>query len=752
MQDRFRFARQLRATVAAIGLVGAAGAATSAYAQAAPPGAGEGANPVGEIIVTAQRREESAQKVPISIQALSETQLQQMGIANTNDLPLAVPGLQISSSAANQLYYLRGVGSQQVGTSSSPEVATFVDGVYMPFASGALAGFSNIASVEVDKGPQGTLFGRNATGGVIQITTKDPEYELGGDVSLGYGSYDHVVGSLYVTGGLSDRVAASIALLADDQMDGFGRSQATGKDAFKRSIYSVRTKWLFELSDTTRFRFGANFDHVKGDAGGAIRPAKGVKLWNLATNTQQEIPGFYDTNQNSNSFHTVKTFVVSGTLDSDLDWAQLRSITAYQGNRNATYVDFDGGPETLLPVHVLSKEYAFTQELQLSSPSDAALVWTVGAFFLRQRGNTTPFQFGSPFATVALPFGIPLGDTYELYAKTTTTSVSGYGQATATIFPETRLTLGLRYTHDRKTIDGYGQISGPLPPAPLVIPGTAGSQKKNFGKPTWRIALDHDFAPNVKVYASYNRGFQSGGFNSNNATGYTEAANPPLDPEIIDAYEVGLKSEIFGRKLRFNVAGFWYDYKNLQQQIYVNGQLRTLNAGAARIKGVDFELVYQPDSSLVIGLVGEVLDAKFTDYANAPGYTYPLGYGIGPLVPTPIANAKGNYLLFAPKYTGTLYANHTLETGVGKFTTSANVAYNDGYYADPGNLYRQPHFTVVNLSEEWAPDDQFSIQFWVKNLFDEKYDQSVAAVGTVGFVGNTVGAPREIGLTARVKF
>jgi iron complex outermembrane receptor protein len=750
MRTGSRHKLYMRCSAGVIGLLATMGA-PAARAQA-DPAAEDQPGAVAEIIVTAQKREESAQKVPISIQAIGGAQLQQMGIANTNDLPLAIPGLQISSSAANQIYYLRGVGSQQVGTSSSPEVATFVDGVYMPFASAALAGFSHISSVEVDKGPQGTLFGRNATGGVIQITTKDPEYDFGGEASLGYGSYDHLVGSLYMTAGLSDRVAASIALLADDQMNGFGKSQATGEDVFKRSIYSVRTKWLFELSDATQFRFGASFDRVKGDAGGAIRPAKGVKLWNLATNTQQEIPDFYDTNQNTNSFHTVEAFSVSGTLDSDFDWAELRSITAYQGNRNSTYVDFDGGPETLLPVYVLTKEYAFTQELQLSSPSESPLVWTVGAFFLKQRGHTTPFQFGSPFATVALPFGIPLGDTYELYAKATTTSISGYGQATATILPDTRLTLGLRYTHDRKTIDGYGQISGPVAPAPLIIPPTVGNQKKSFGKPTWRIALDHDFAPNVKAYVSYNRGFQSGGFNSNNATGYTVQANPPLDPEIIDAYEVGLKSELFDRKLRFNVAGFWYDYKNLQQQIYVNGQLRTLNAGAARIKGVDFELVYQPDSHLVIGLVGEVLDAKFTDYANAPGYTYPQGFGVGPLVPTPIPNAKGNYLLFAPKYTGTLYVNHTLETGIGKFTTSANAAYNDGYYADPGNLYKEPHFVVVNVSEEWAPDEQFSVQFWVKNLFDEKYDQSVTAVGTVGFVGNTVGAPREIGVTARFKF
>jgi iron complex outermembrane receptor protein len=751
MESRFSIRSQQLFSVSAMIALGTMGCATAAHAQAGPMEV-EQSGPMTEIIVTAQKREESAQKVPISIQALNEDQLKQMGLNNTNDLTLAIPGFQISSSASNQLYYLRGVGSQQVGTGASPEVATFVDGVYMPFATAALQGFSNVASIEVDKGPQGTLFGRNSTGGVIQINTKDPEYEFGGDISAGYGSYNHVVGSAYLTGGFTDRIAASIALLADDQMGGYGKSQATGKDAFKRSIFSIRTKWLFDLSDTTQFRFGANYDRVKGDAGGAIRPAKGVGLWNQVTNAQQVIPGFYDTNQNTNAFHTNRSFTVSGKLTSDFDWAQFMSITAYQGYRNSTHVDFDGAPETFLPVMVESKERAFTQELQLSSPNDSPLVWTIGAFFLKQRGRTFPFQFGSPFATVALPFGIPLGDTYELYSKTSTTSIAGYAQATVALFDDTHLTGGFRYTHDEKTIEGHGQISGPIAPAPLILPPTVGKQKATFSKPTFRIALDHDFTPHMKAYASFNRGFQSGGFNSNNATGFSPAANPPLDPENIDAYEVGLKSEIFDRRLRLNLAGFWYDYSNLQQQIYVNGSLRTLNAGAARIKGIDLELVYQPTSDLVVGLVGEILDAKFTDYANAPGYTYPQGFGVGPLVPTPVPNAKGNYLLFAPKYTGTLYANHTLETSIGRFTTSANIAYNDGYYADPGNLYKEPPFFVANLSEEWAPDNQLSLQLWVRNLFDRKYDQSVAAVGTVGFVGNTPGAPREIGFTARYKF
>lgn len=737
--------KTLASTSAVIALV------TMASAARAQPTAGEEGG-IEEIVVTAQRREESAQDVPISIQAMSAEQLEQMGIRNTNDLPLAVPGFQISSSAANQLYYLRGVGSQQVGVGTSAEVATFVDGVYMPFPISALQGFNNIEGIEVDKGPQGTLFGRNATGGVVQFRTKDPKFELAGELTAGYGNYQHLVGNAYLTGSVGSKVAADIALLADDQMDGYGKSLTTGKDAFKRSIYGARTKWLFELSEATELRLSADVSRVRGDAGGTIRPAKGVQLWNQVTNAQQVIPGFYNTNQDSSAFHTVTDYGGYVRLNTDLDWAQFLSITAVRAYESTTNVDFDGGPNLFLPVLVVADDRAITQELQLSSPEDSKLVWTVGGFFLSQNGDTAPFQFGTPFATFALPFGVPLGDTYQVRSNVRTTSFAGYGQATATIFPNTRLTLGARYTHDTKKIEGFGQISGPTTTPPVVLPFTVGKQTAKYEEPTWRIALDHDLTPSVKVYASYNRGFQAGTFNANNAGGFTAAANPPLEPEKIDAYEVGLKSDLFDRRFRANLAAFWYDYRNLQQQTYVNNQLRTLNAGAARIKGVDFEFIYQPVDELTIGFIGEILEAKFTEFLNAPGYVYPQGFGRGPLVPTPIPDAKGNYLGFAPKFTSTFYVNHELETSAGTFTTNASVAYNDGYYVEPGNLYKEPKFHVVNLREEWAPNENFSLSLWVTNLFDRKYDQSVAAVGTVGFVGNTVGAPREYGFTARYRF
>src|SRR5690606_24126286 len=151
---------------------------------------------------------------------------------------------------------------------------------------------------------------------------------------------------------------------------------------------------------------------------------------------------------------------------------------------------------------------------------------------------------------------------------------------------------------------------------------------------------------------------------------YSAAANPALNPEIIEAYEIGFKSELLDRRVRLNGAAFYYDYKNLQQQIYVNGQLQTLNAGAARIKGIDFEIIYQATADLSLGVLGNYLDAEFTEYLNAPGYVYPMGFGVGPLVPVAIPDAKGNKLPFASKFAGTAYVSYDLATSMGNFITT----------------------------------------------------------------------------------
>jgi iron complex outermembrane recepter protein len=728
-------------------LLASASWSAGAIAQTAPVAdATEVTAGVQDIIVTAQKRKESLQDVPISVVAFGGEKLTKLGVTNTNDLPLAVPGFQIAGSAQNNLYFIRGIGSQQVGTGTFAAVSTFVDGVYAPFTSSALKGLSNISSIEVIKGPQGTLFGRNSTGGVVQINTKDPTRELSGDFSATYGNYNHYAITGYLAGGLGENLAADISFIADDQQDGYGKNITTGDDVFKRRLYAVRSKVVIDASDTTTVRLIGEYSSLKSDFGAIISIPTGLKeLFNLVTGGPLLIPGDYNVAGDTPNGYKVDSWGGSIKVSSDFDFADFSSITSYTGYKGHTDVDFDGTPQTFAPTATDAREYVITQELQLSSPKDSKLIWTVGSFFLSQRGYTDPFTFSSPISTIV--FGAPPGTDYLLFAKTGTTSIAGYAQATAEIFTDTRLTLGARYTRDKRTIDGFATAGG------VVRPSSVGKDSATFGKPTFRVALDHDFSSDFKVYASWNRGFQSGTYNSNSAGGYNPLVNPVLKPENIDAYEIGFKSEVFDRQVRFNIAAFLYDYTNLQQQTYDNNVLVSLNAGAARTKGVDAELLYQPSSNFSVGLSAAYLDAKYTDYKNAPGFfTVRTPAGGLAYIAQPIPNAKGKRLAFSPKLTATAFVSHTLETSVGKFDTNASVSTNSGYFAEPSNGYKEPSFYVINLRETWSPNDKVSLSLFVKNLNNRKYYQGLITALPTGVTGNTPGAPREYGVTARYKF
>ncbi len=746
--------RKIATTSTAILMMASASWTASAQAQAAPDTTdGEESSGVQEIIVTAQKRNESLQDVPISIVAFNGETLAQRGVTNTNDLPLAVPGFQIAGSAQNNLYFIRGIGSQQVGTGTFAAVSTFVDGVYAPFTSSALKGLSNIASIEVDKGPQGTLFGRNSTGGVVQITTKDPTQELSGDFSATYGNYDHYAVTGYISGGLTDKVAADLSLIADNQQGGYGRNITTGADVFKRRLFAMRSKLVYNVSDATTVRIIGEYSDLKSDFGAIISVPTGLnELFNLVTGGKLlpktgpgSVPGRFNVAGESPNGYRVKSWGGSLKIASDFGWADFSSITSYTGYEGRTDVDFDGTPQRFAPTATDAREHVITQELQLSSPKESKLIWTVGAFFLKQRGYTDPFTFSSPISTIV--FGAPPGTDYLLFAKTGTTSIAGYAQATAEIFADTRLTVGARYTHDKRTISGFTTAGG------VVRPGTVGSDSATFGKPTFRVALDHDFSKDFKVYASWNRGFQSGTYNSNSAAGYSPLVNKVLKPENIDAYEIGFKSEVFDRRVRFNMAAFLYNYTNLQQQTYDNNVLVSLNAGAARTKGIDFELLFQPSSNFSMGVSGAYLDAKYTDYKNAPGFfTVRTPAGGLAYVAQPIPNAKGKRLAFSPEFTATAFISHTLDTSAGKFETNASVSTNSGYFAEPSNGYKEPSFYVINLRETWSPTENLSVSLWVKNLNNRTYYQGLITALPTGVTGNTPGAPREYGITARYKF
>ncbi len=704
-----------------------------------PAIAAESADPgeqLEEVTVTAQRYAEPAQSVPISVTAYSAAELQSIGAVLSDDLPVMVAGLQMQPVGAFQPITLRGVGNNGNGAA----VLTFVDGIYHPFQTGSLV-FGNAVRVEVDKGPQGTLFGRNSTGGVIQVTTADPQFAPAADVSVGYGNYDTRTLRLYATTGVTPRLAGNIAVSVLDQNDGWGTNLVTGKDVFTKEDVSIRSKWLFDAGDGTTLKLILHYSTSEGSEGTIVKPAAGNDtIFDYVTNTLLSLPGNYDVAANYAPRYVTRTRGASFRIDSDFDAFSFASISSWQDNRTELNIDYDGTPFRFFDLYRYETRDAVTQEFQIRSPQESRLKWVSGLFFYNDHGNLDPFRFSGLGAQ--LIFGKPPGAAFNIIANDRVTSYAAFGQVTAPIPFDSKLTLGARYTLDQRRIAGFTAGDS------VVTPGSQGKESENFEKLTFRIALDHSFTADVLGYLSFNRGFNGGFFNLISTGGFTPAANPAVDPETIDAFELGLKSEWLDKRLRANLSAFRYDYRNLQQQVYQSAALVTVNAAAARITGIDMDLQARPIGSLTLAVGLEVLHGTFTRYPDAPLYST----GVLGQLDTVAGDAADKDVPNAPRFSATARATYRLSRAFGSLDSTIAFNYVDAWFADPGNYFREPSHSVLNLTETWtSPDGRTYASLWGKNLGASEYDLGINMLAPVGPVGNP-GAPRTYGITVGHRF
>ncbi|HKY81236.1 MAG TPA: TonB-dependent receptor [Sphingobium sp.] len=711
--------------------------ATVAHAQGAtvpPQTAGQEnaqAGQIEDIVVTAQRRSESAQSVPISLQSFSADSLQKTAVRSTEDLTSVVGGLLIQPTAARPAVFVRGVGTNSSNT--TPAVLTFVDGVYMPF--GQSMDLANVSSLEVLKGPQGTLFGRNATGGVIQITTRSPSETTAAKFEIGYGNYETIDATGYVTGGLASGVAADLSLRYSNQDKGFGTNVYNGDDLFKTRKFSGRARLRLDLSDVTNLTLAGDYNEVHGNVGTTVAPAFGYGSVFAGGAIRrrgpgQFYPGPYDGNfgPRTPGFDT-KEWGTSLSFETEISDLTFRSITAYRESQEHIRIDFDGTPASIVNLSIhRDPRTSFTQELQLLSGSGGPLEWVAGLFYYHGKAIMSPFQINTTAA----------------FAKDIDESGAAYAQMSYEVLPDTKLTLGGRYTIEKRSIDGYVQANG------VTIPSRSGQQSQKFKEPTWRIALDHKFSPDILAYASVSRGFNAGFFNQSSLAGFANASqNPPVKPEFLTAYEVGTKADLFDRHLRVNLSAFLYDYKGLQQQIYNQGAVVTINAGSAEMKGVDFEFVAKPIRSLSLSLSGTYLDTKYKSYPLAPNY---VPQANGSIIAVGNLDAAGNIITNTPEWSYTVSASHVLETSIGDFTTSANLNYRGKTYVDPANRFKLPTRYLLNVTERWtSSDDKLFASLWVKNVLDKQYDYAINILTPVGLVGNPA-PPRTYGMSLGFNF
>ena len=651
---------------------------------------------VADIVVTAQKREERMQNVPVAVSAFSGASLAEKGVQALNDLGTVTPGLVIPTAGIGGSPRIRGVGTQISQGGNENSVSIYVDGVYYPGAGADVMALSNIAQVAVLKGPQGTLFGRNATGGLLQITTRDPAQALQGNIQLGYGNLNTFSGNGYVTTGLGNGLAADLAIDYRNQQDGFGKNLANGQNVGNSQNFSARSKWKAELGDATSATLIVDYSRLKG-AFPAYRPVPGE----LPLTGVPFAGGKFDVNSDVQPLTDSEDYGVSLNVTHEFSGVKLVSISAYRHENWAFAFDSDSLPLPIVSASGVVPDKMFSQELQLVSTGSKRLNWNLGLYYFNRKSGYTGVHFDAP----ALGF-LEGFDTFQ-----NTESFAGYGQLTYKLDDATDVTLGLRETTEKKSYAASGSIHFLASGADVPLGPTADS--RNTTKLTWRTAIDHHLARDVMVYASYNRGFKSGGYDPTSI-----AVASYIKPEVLDAFEAGLKSDFLDRHLRINGAGFYYDFKNIQLNTYRNGLPAIYNGKSAKLYGFDMDVTAIPATGLTLTAgVGYVHD-RFDDFPTAQTGLVPTG-GITQLADI---SAAGKRLPNTPDWTVNLGAEYKVPIGAQNLTLAADYFHTSEWFSDPENRLAQPAYSLVNASAMLTFDhDRYSVRIWGKNLGNVAY-------------------------------
>ena len=725
-----------RGTVAAVTVLIAPGVG---HAQEVPPSPSEETAPaaqddtghLADIVVTAQKRAQNVQDVPIAITALTADQLTTSGIVSTSQLNVAIPGVNIRQTVGSFQPSIRGVGTSANNVENP--VALYIDDVYYPFQREGARELNDLEQVAVLKGPQGTLFGRNATGGVIQLTTRRPQYAFSGDGGISIDNYATLRSDVFVTGGLSEKIAGSLAASYATQGQGWGENATTGNEtSIIHENWAVRGKLLFESDDRSEITLIGDYQSRDEDLAPVNRAYPGAVLALPGGLTSGSV---YDAALNIDSNLTLKAGGVSLKVSRDVGFAEITSITAFRQARATGQWDVDATPTQGQNNFVENSTRMISQEVQVVSPADKDFHWTLGGYYLNYRNGVTPFDryFYGPLVrnNIALT---------TIRDRETVESIAPFAQIDFTILPDTRLTLGGRWTWEKRSFEATTtstRTDGTAAP-PVMQELT-----RSVDRPSWRISLDHEFSDTVLGYASYNRGFKSGGFN------ITQPTAPAYDPETLDAFEVGLKTELFDRSLRLNTAGFYYRYRDLQLTRVVAGALTIVNAASAELYGVeaDFEARLTREFRLTGGI--SLIHSEYTDF---PGAQFIALNPTGGLIVTQ-GNAAGNRLQLAQEISASLTATYSKEFSFGTIDLNATESYNGDYYFDPDNFARQPAYHMINASAGWtSPSDNLTATAFVRNLLNEKIIGQVSSATAIGLTATYPYPPRTYGLSLRYRF
>ena len=758
---------------------------TVSIAAALPPPAFGEDDTLQEVVVSAQRREEKSRDVPITITTLNSDQLATANVNQLSDTAKLTPGLRFDTQGPAMQPTIRGVGTAITTSGGGPNVGIYVDGFFQPNTYVSDFELMRVQDIEVLKGPQGTLFGRNTTGGAILVRTADPSTTTSAEAKVRYGRFNTATLQAYATTGLTDNVAFDIEGLYR-RSDSYFTDVISGNDTIgKYDDWSIRSGLKAQLSDSVSVLLRYEHAYVNdpttqlvnayvdgtGQTGFFSTVANpqasygktssaGVALVNLSlpAGTFVSTPGKVALNAPVD--FRAKSDTVQGTVKADLGVADLTSYTQYRYDRTPYYGDLDATAVPLFNILVDVWDETFSQEFLLNSRPGSPLQWVAGANYFSNIDNWSDIQAAGliPGSTSYIPFG---------GSSTKTKSYAAFADLTYALVPQKLfLTLGGRYSHDIVTdayfktneftvFTGYtgpnGQTIAFAGPPGTVIP-VSDLTHNSF---TPRVVVRYKPTDLSSIYASYARGYKAGILNVGGDS------QKPVAPETNDAFEIGYKYE--RSRWGVDLAGFFYDYKNLQVSSFQAGAAQITNAASARIHGIEGQLRYNVVNNLDLTAGATWIHARYRSFTNAPFYGYCdpaaasftaptfCASGPGSIVQT-ATNASGYHMQRSPDYSGNVGASYRIPTPqTGEFTLSGNLYYTSSFYFDPEQQFKQGGYALLSLRAQWTdPGKRFTVALFGDNVTDKRY-QTQVLFNTIG-VGSVWSSPATFGVQLGARF
>jgi iron complex outermembrane receptor protein len=710
---------------------------------------------VEEIVVTARKREESIQDVPIAIAAFSAEKLDAVGIDSAQQLDKVTPGLVFSSTLGFNVVFLRGIGTDAYLPAADPSVPIYIDDINVLPTQGSVNTLGNIERVEVLKGPQGTLFGRNSLGGAIRIVTKNPEdTEFFGDVKLDLGNYKRRNISAFFNVPIADGLAAAVSGYSQDEDPYY--THTYGRD----NIYDTysrggRASLYWRATDNVDLRLTGSLQESSSIAGLVLEGTKPAPIICALCQADDELD--YSSPINVPGGSITRTWLVSGQFGWDLPWFDTKLIVSNQYLEiPEASTDLDGTSFPMVTA-ATNAEYGKQQtaELRFESNTDTPfsdrLTWVAGAYYLKSAGGYHPVRFSiAREALTVIPgasdlndqlfallrqLGIELGTGVSLFSTGIihTESVSGFGQGNLTLLDDLELTLGIRYDSESRTLDDSKlDVQNPIGSGRITLFNFSVPEIKSH---RWspRISLQWNFAEDSQIYTSFAIGYLSPTYNSVNFF----TAPDLVGQERSDAYELGFKSSMFSGALKLDGAIFYTKRKNIvgaYTTISSGVAVRFYNAGDGVVKGAELSLQALPlpdlDPGLAIIASASYLDTEYTSFPEGRGYDETTGLGFGPssLTGQP-RDFTGNDIVSSPGFSGTATITQSLPVGNDQSVELAvDTYYNSGFYFTPQNssVAEQSAYQLFNARISYFFDPWgLQLTAYGENLTKEEYLSSV---------------------------